>query len=142
MTRLTTTECRDFLTHGSRTAKLATVRKDGRPHVAPVWFVLDRDDVVFMTLESSLKGKILQRDPRVMISVDDETFPYGFVLVEGVANVERPTHADLLHWARRIAARYVPSDSVDSTAERNSVGGELLVRVSLSKVSGMRGVAA
>ena len=24
-----------------RTAKLATVRADGRPHVAPVWFALD-----------------------------------------------------------------------------------------------------
>ncbi len=142
MTRLTTAECREFLAHGSRTAKLATVRKDGRPHVAPVWFVLDRDDVVFMTHESSLKGKILQRDPRVMISVDDEAFPYGFVRVEGVANVDRPTQADLLLWSRRIAARYVPSDYVDSTAERNSVEGELLVRVPMSKVSGMRGVAA
>ena len=42
-------ERRDFLTDGTRTGKLATVRPDGRPHVAPIWFVLDGDDVVFMT---------------------------------------------------------------------------------------------
>ena len=58
--------------------------------MTPVWFVVDGDDVVLMTHESSLKAKSLQRDPRVMISVDDEAFPYGFVLVEGVAKVERP----------------------------------------------------
>jgi hypothetical protein len=34
-------EWRSFVTHGTRTAALATVRRDGRPHVAPIWFVLD-----------------------------------------------------------------------------------------------------
>ena len=37
-------EWRTFLLEGQRTAKLATVRADGRPHVAPVWFVLDEDE--------------------------------------------------------------------------------------------------
>jgi len=31
----------DFLTEGTRTAHVATTRSDGRPHVKPVWFVLD-----------------------------------------------------------------------------------------------------
>lgn len=35
-----TSEQRAFLLEGTRTAKLATVRKDGRPHVVPVWFEL------------------------------------------------------------------------------------------------------
>jgi len=110
--------------------------------VTPVWFIVDGNDLVLMTHESSLKGKSIQRDPRVMISVDDETFPFGFVLVEGVAKVERPAAADLLPWARRIAQRYVPSDYVESTANRNAADGELLVRVAMSKLTGMRDVAA
>ena len=36
-----TAEQRAFLMEQVRTAKLATVRKDGRPHVVPVWFDLD-----------------------------------------------------------------------------------------------------
>ena len=34
-------EIKKFLMHGTFTAKLATVKKDGSPHVVPVWFVLD-----------------------------------------------------------------------------------------------------
>ena len=41
---------RDFLlSRPAHTAKVATVRADGRPHVAPVWFDLDGDDVMFTT---------------------------------------------------------------------------------------------
>ena len=46
-----------FLSEGTRTGKLATVRADGRPHVAPVWFILDGPDLVFMTAADSLKGR-------------------------------------------------------------------------------------
>ena len=44
-----------FLLFGERTAKVATVRSDGRPHVAPVWFVLDSDKLVFMTGKDTVK---------------------------------------------------------------------------------------
>ncbi len=47
--RMTETEWREFLAAGTRTGKLATTRLDGRPHVVPVWFVLDGDDLVFNT---------------------------------------------------------------------------------------------
>jgi len=141
MDRMSAKECQEFLSSGCRTGKLATVRRDGRPHVTPIWFIIDGNDLVLMTHESSLKGKNIQRDPRAMISVDDEVFPFGFVLVEGVAKVERPVAANLLPWARRIAQRYVPSEYVESTGNRNAVDGELLVRVPMSKVTGMRDVA-
>ncbi len=58
-----------FLTEGTRTGKLATVRSDGRPHVAPVWFDLDDDGTVVLTTGAdSVKGKNLRRDPRVWIA--------------------------------------------------------------------------
>jgi hypothetical protein len=34
-------ELRAFLLAGTRTAKLATVRVDGQPHVVPIWFLQD-----------------------------------------------------------------------------------------------------
>ena len=35
-----------FVTAGTRTGKVAVVRADGSPHVAPVWFLLDTADGV------------------------------------------------------------------------------------------------
>ena len=49
---------RAFVAHGTRTGKLATVRRDGRPHVVPVWFVLDGDDLVFTTGAGSRAGPL------------------------------------------------------------------------------------
>src|SRR5829696_949729 len=65
-------EWRAFLAGQARTAKLATVRRDGRPHVAPIWFALDGDEIVFTTGEDTIKGKAIQRDGRVCLCVDDE----------------------------------------------------------------------
>jgi PPOX class probable F420-dependent enzyme len=64
---------RAFLAQGTRTAKLATTRSDGRPHVVPIWFVLDGEDLVFTTGGRSVKARNLRRDPRVCLCVDDET---------------------------------------------------------------------
>jgi len=49
MQLMTADEARTFLLGRPRTAKLATVRADGRPHVAPVWFALDSEQLVFTT---------------------------------------------------------------------------------------------
>jgi PPOX class probable F420-dependent enzyme len=77
-----TEEQRAFLLHGTRTGKLATVRKDGLPHVAPVWFTLDGDIIVFTTGERTVKGSNIRRDGRVCLCVDDETPPFAYIMVE------------------------------------------------------------
>ena len=128
MKEMTPAERRAFLAHGTRTGKLATSRGDGQPHAAPVWFVPDGDDLIFMTGHTSVKGKAIQRDSRVALVVDDETFPYSFVLVEGTGTVTRDPQTRRL-WARRIASRYVPADRVDAYGERNAAEGELVVRI-------------
>jgi PPOX class probable F420-dependent enzyme len=141
MAAMTDDERRAFLTHGTRTAKLATVRADGRPHVAPVWFVLDDlDRVVFTTDANSVKGKALRRDPRVALAVDDETPPFSFVLIEGTAEVDEDAD-DLLAWTTRIAARYMGADRAEVYGKRNAVPGELLVRVTPTRVAAARDIA-
>jgi PPOX class probable F420-dependent enzyme len=119
---------RAFLMEGTRTAKIATTRADGRPHVAPVWFVLDGDDVIFTTGAESLKGKSLRRDPRVSLAVDDDAAPFGFVVVDGVAELSDEP-AELLRWATAISARYMGTDRAEDFGRRNAVPGELMVRV-------------
>jgi len=57
-------EVRDFLAHGTRTGKLAFLAASGRPLVAPVWFVVEGDSLVFNTGRETAKGRALARDPR------------------------------------------------------------------------------
>ena len=140
MKTMTPAEWRAFLLADPRTAKLATVRPDGRPHVAPVWFTLDGDELVFMTMANSVKGRNLQANPRVAVSVDEERFPFDFVLVEGTAEILALSPGELLPYATRIAERYVGAEHSATYGERNAVEGEVLVRVPLTKVVARKGV--
>ena len=62
MREMTQDERRAFLMEGTRTGKLGITRRDGQPYVLPVWFVLDGDDVVFMTGAETVRGRALRRD--------------------------------------------------------------------------------
>jgi PPOX class probable F420-dependent enzyme len=101
--------------------------------VAPLWFVVDGDDLVFITSASSTKGRHLRTNPQACLVVDDEMFPFAFAMVSGpVAVVEEAP--DRLAWSIRIAARYVPEDRVAEFGARNDAPGELLVRLHMQKV--------
>lgn len=115
-----------FLESGTRTAHVALMRDDGRPHVTPVWFVLDGDDVVFVTKVHSLKGRTLADGDAVAVSVDEPHPPYAFVMIEGTVTLSRDPD-ELQRWAGPIARRY--ATDVPATAQRISRPGELLVRV-------------
>lgn len=137
---MTEEEWRAFVSHGTRTGKLATVRADGRPHLAPVWFVLDGGDVVFNTGAATVKGRNLARDGRIALCVDDDRPPFAYVILEGRARLSEDVE-ELRHWAARIGARYMGEDRAEEFGARNGVLGELLVRVSVDKVLAEKGVA-
>ena len=123
----------EFLSAGTRTGMLGYVAADGRPLVAPVWFVVDNGQLVFNTGRDTSKGRALARDSRVVICVDDPHPPYSFVQVQGLASVsENPS--DVLDVATRTGARYMGADRADEFGRRNAVPGELVVRVRPSKV--------
>ncbi|WP_299538126.1 PPOX class F420-dependent oxidoreductase [uncultured Streptomyces sp.] len=137
---MTDEEWRAFLSRGTRTGKLSTVKADGAPHVAPVWFLLDGPDLVFNTGKESVKGRNLARDGRVALCVDDDRPPFAFVVVQGQAELSEEPEA-LREWATRIAARYMGAEAAQEFGRRNAVPGELLVRVRIDKVLAMADVA-
>ena len=117
----------------ARTAKLAVVRRDGTPHVAPVWVALDGDEIVFMTSANTIKGKAITRDPRVSLCWDDERPPFSFVTVTGTATTSTDPN-ELLRWAVTIAGRYMGPERAEAYGRRNAVPPEMVVRVSPTKV--------
>ncbi len=140
-------QIRSFLSAGTRTGKLATVRADGRPHIAPIWYVLDAADnawgfdLLFNTGAETVKGRNIRRDDRVMLSVDDEHPPFAFVLVEGTVKVSDDL-TEMLPWATRIGGRYMGAEQSETFGERNAVAGELLIRLRPTRVVAQGGVAA
>lgn len=123
----------EFLSAGTRTGMLGYVAADGRPLVAPVWFVVDDGRLAFNTGRDTSKGRALQRDPRVVICVDDPHPPYSFVQVQGVATVSEDP-AEVLDVATRAGARYMGPERAEEFGRRNSGPGELVVRVRPTKV--------
>jgi hypothetical protein len=57
----------EFLSTGTRTGMLGYVAADGRPLLAPVWFVVDEGQLAFNTGRDTSKGRALERDSRVVI---------------------------------------------------------------------------
>jgi PPOX class probable F420-dependent enzyme len=133
MEYMSTAEIRQFLLEKARTGKLATVREDGRPHIAPIWIDLEDDTIVFTTGHDSVKATNIRRDPRVAVCVDDDQPPFAFVIIEGVAALTE-NREELRYWATRIAGRYMGKDLAEAYGKRNSVAGELLVKVTPEKI--------
>lgn len=130
---MTREEWRAFLQYGTRTGKLGTGRKDGRPHVVPVWFVLDGEDIVFTTGARTVKGRALRRDPRACLCVDDENPPYAFVMVDGDATLSDDLE-EMLPYATAIGGRYIGADRAEEFGRRNAVPGEMLIRLTPTRV--------
>ena len=124
----------------ARTAKVAVTRRDGSPHVAPVWVDLDGDEIVFMTAADTIKGKSILRDGRVAMCFDDELPPFSFVTISGTTTASTDP-IELLEWATRIAARYMGSELAEQYGRRNAVPPEMVVRVTPTNVVAMQGIA-
>jgi len=139
MERMTKEECMQFLRSPVRTGKLATVRKDGRPLVVPVWYDLEGETVVFMTAQDSIKAKNMRRDPLISLCVDDEVTPFAYVELEGT--VVMSDDADqALYWATRIGGRYMGQGLAETYGKINSGAGVLIVRVTPTSMHGYKDV--
>lgn len=132
---MTDAQVRTFLAgNPPHTAKLATVRADGRPHVAPVWYEIDDEGcIVFNTGESTVKGRNLRSDPRASMCIDDERPPFSFVVIEGVVELSDDLD-DVREWAARIGSRYMGEDRSEEYGARNGVAGELVARLRPARI--------
>ena len=139
---MTKDEIRNFLLQGTLTGKLGTINKDGTPHVVPIWYTVDEEDyIVFNTGGESVKAKNIRRDNRVRLCVDDQTPLFSFVLIDGIAQIERRQASEIYKWAKIIAARYMGDDKSEAYGKRNSGEGEILVKIKPVRIVGQTDTA-
>ncbi|MGI8834759.1 MAG: PPOX class F420-dependent oxidoreductase [Nitrososphaeraceae archaeon] len=132
------------------TGKLATVKKNGSPHVVPIWFDVEEGNsrnrnkvrnIYFTIGRESVKAKNIQCDSRVSICVDDQTPPFSFVSICGNAKLIPYKQKEVLKWATKIAERYMGKKNAEAYGERNSGEDEVLVRIRPTKIIAEKDVA-
>jgi len=143
MAEMSKAEITRFISQGTFTGKLATVKKDGGSHVVPIWFVLDKGNskkgssignIVFTTYSASVKANDIRRNNRVSICIDDQKPPFSFVTIFGTAKIHPYKHKEVLKWATKIAERYMGRKNAEAYGERNSGEGAVLVQIIPTKV--------
>ena len=150
MAQMTKSEIKKFLMKDTFTGKLATVKKNGSPHVVPIWFVVEEvnsrnrntvGNIYFTTSRDSVKAKNIQRDSGVSVCVDDQTPSFSFVLIHGNAKLIPYRQKVVLKWATKIAERYMGRKNAKAYGERNSGEDEVLVRIRPIKIIAEKDVA-
>lgn len=64
-------------------AHLSIVRRDGRPHVSPVWFDYDGRHIILNTARRRVKDRAMHARREVALSIVDPDNPYRYLLVRG-----------------------------------------------------------
>ena len=130
MATLTHAEIDEFL-RDPHVAQLATIRPDGRPHVAPVWYIREDEQVKVMTFESSVKVRNVNANPKVALSVATDGHPYRYVVLEGDAVV---TKDNLEREVERLCVHYEgPERGAEYTKELLAGSGMVMIDVTVRK---------
>lgn len=130
----------EFLTGGARTGSVATVGEDGRPHVVPIWYIVEDEDVVFTTWHTSVKARNLASNGRAAMTIDDEDPPFSYLMVEGQVTISDDP-AESRRVATLAGGKYMGADRADEFGARNGVEGELVVRLRIEHLVGADEVA-
>lgn len=100
-----TPDAEEFL-KGKHFGKLGTIRKDGSPHVTPIWYMLEGGRLFVNTTTTRVKYYNIRRDPRVSFLVDDG---YTYIMIQGRARIadERDGKKDI----ETLAIRYTGEEA-------------------------------
>jgi PPOX class probable F420-dependent enzyme len=122
---------------GKNFAFLATLIKDGTPHVTPTWVDIDKSNntILINTAKGRVKHKNISRDPRVGLSVVDSSNPYHMVSVRGkvieqINGKEADDHID------KLAKKYMGKDKYPGRAPGKE---RLLLRIKPEHVAHWKG---
>ena len=92
---MTPEERRQFIeTH--RLAIAGVERKGAAPHLSPVYYVPDGEDLLVSVTDTRLKTKLIRRRGRLSLLILGEQFPFPYLRVEGSARIENDGAAGLL----------------------------------------------
>jgi PPOX class probable F420-dependent enzyme len=111
-------------------ARLAYVWTDGTPRVVPIWFHWNGQEFVLATPSKAPKLKALTKNPKVALTIDDNTFPHKVLLVRGTAKL-RPIRGVVPEY-REAAERYFGAQQGKAWVTQFSSMVQDMVRISIT----------
>jgi len=115
-------EVADFLERATK-VQVATINRDGSPHLTTLFHVMDRGRIAFWTYASSQKIKNLERDPRITCLVEDGEDYFELRGVSVTGRAELVTDPDRI---REIGTRV--ADRMAGGADLGELGRDLVER--------------
>lgn len=113
--RMTSEEMRQFISE-QKSLQVATLNKDGTPHLSTLWFGIVDDEIVFETYTKSQKIVNLHRDSRIALLLEDglEYEKLRGVTINGTAELYSEPE-DVQKYAAAVIARNHGIDLADAS---------------------------
>jgi len=115
---MTPEERRTFL-ESHRLAVLGVKRARRPPHLSPVYYALDGDDLLISVTKKRLKTALIRRAGRLSLCVLHEEFPFPYLRIEGRGRIEEDGAVDvMMRIGERMQGRPVPESARPVIEER------------------------
>lgn len=129
------------LVGSERQGVLVTLKRDGRPQLSNIMYVVGDDDVIRISVtDSRAKTANLRRDPRASLHVTTDDF-WKYAVVEGTASLtpvaaqpDDDTVEQLVEYYRQLAGEH---DNWDEYRAAMVDDGRLLVKLPIERLYGM-----
>lgn len=112
-------------------ARMSTIDEEGYPHTVPVWFALDGDEIVVISVRNTRKVSQIMTNPKGAISIGGDTGDGAGYLLKGDFRVEDdPGHL----WMKRLINRYEEGEQAERDAREWAELDIILLRLTPRKV--------
>jgi len=114
-------------------ARVATVRPDGTPHVTPVWYIWENNELLIPIMKGSIKESNIRQNSKVATTIDSDTSPHRAVIIEGTARIEGELSGEI---EMRFYRRYLKSEDIERYIEYVHATSEtLLIRIRPQRIT-------
>ncbi len=119
-------EMEDFLSE-KNLARIATVKPDNSPHVTPVWYLWEENQLLVPIVKGSVKEINIKQNSRVAVTVDSDASPHRAVIIEGTATIDGELNEEV---ERRFYQKYLKPGDIERYAEyAHATYQTLLIRI-------------
>jgi PPOX class probable F420-dependent enzyme len=132
-TKLTKEEVHNLF-KGRNLVFVATISKDGAPHITPVWADIDEENDIILinTSEAAVKKRNVSRDPRIALSIVEQYNPYNMVSIKGKVIDQTTEGAD--EHIHKLAKKYL---GIGKYYYRPPTHKRIILKVKPEKIMGL-----
>lgn len=112
-------------------------RKAAAPHLSPVYYAMDGDDIIISTTASRFKAKAVRRNPQIALCILGERSPFPYMTVYGHATIEEQGAPDvMMKIGERMTGNPVPETARPALLKRAQDEDRVVLRVRIERFGG------